>query len=102
MGSGKEGAVDLESIYRANNWLYHDERAKSSAVFNKRIGRKVQAVMDSALREGPEYPGDDLMIEAVASKMRQWKEWKDKGLDVVAHSILDDIVSFVGKLKELT
>ncbi len=79
MGIGKESVIDLGSIHIAQDWLYHDEKS-----------------------EGPEYPGDDVVIEAVTSKMRQWKEWKDKGMDIVAHSILDDIVSFVGKLKELT
>lgn len=79
MGSGKEGEVDLDAIHKANGWLYHDEKS-----------------------EGPEYPGDEVMIEAVTSKMRQWKEWKNKGMDIVASSILDDIVSFVERLKELT
>ena len=75
-----QGEVNLQAIHEAGNWLYHDE----------------------SHGEGPEYPGDDVMIEAVTSKMRQWVEWKDRGLDIVAHSILDDIATFVEKLKELT
>ncbi len=102
MGSGKEGLVDLEAIHKANDWLYHDQMVRSSAEFSKRMGHKVQAAMDSAACDGPEYPGDDVMVEAVASKVRQWKEWKGRGMDIVASSILDDIVSFVGRLKELT
>ncbi len=102
MSSEATEQVNMNAIDAANDWLYHDERAKSSAEFSKRMGYKVQAVIDSELLEGPEYPGDEVMIEAVTSKMRQWKEWKNKGMDIVAHSILDNVISYAERLKELT